>query len=72
MPNVVSVIQKIGVGVVSMKTFVSQVVVALSAVAAFTVSAGFGSSVSAVPQGVQSVAGLGTTFVDTTTDGGDW
>lgn len=67
-----SVIQKIGVGVVSTKTFVSQVVVALSAVAAFTVSAGFGSSVSAVPQGVQSVAGLGTTYVDTTTDGGDW
>ena len=67
-----SVIQKIGVGVVSTKTFVSQVVVALSAVAAFTVTAGFGSSVSAVPQGVQSVAGLGTTFVDTTTDGGDW
>ena len=67
-----SVIQKIGVDVVSPKTFVSQVVVALSAVVAFTVSAGFGSSVSAVPQGVQSVTGLGTTFVDTTTDGGDW
>ena len=67
-----SVIQKIGVGVMSPKTFVSQVVVALSAVAAFTVSAGFGSSVSAVPQGVQSVTGLGTTYVDTTTDGGDW
>ena len=67
-----SVIQKIGVDVVSPKTFVSQVVVALSAVVAFTVSAGFGSSVSAVPQGVQSVTGLGTTYVDTTTDGGDW
>ena len=67
-----SVIQKIGVGVVSLKTFVSQVVLALSAVAAFTVSGGFDSSVSAVPQGVQSVAGLGITYVDTTTDGGDW
>jgi hypothetical protein len=36
------------------------------------VSTGFDSGVSAVPQGVQNVAGLGTTYVDTTTDGGDW
>jgi len=56
----------------SPKTFVSQIVVAVGAVAAFTVSAGFSSSVSAVSQGVQSVTGLGTTYVDTTTDGGDW
>ena len=30
------------------------------------------SHVSAVQHGLQNVTGLGSTFVDTTTDGGDW
>ena len=32
----------------------------------------FSGHVSAVPQAVQNVPGLGSTYVDTTTDGGDW
>jgi len=40
--------------------------------AAASVGVGVDNRASAVSQGVQSVTGLGTTYVDTTTDGGDW
>ncbi|MFM8795009.1 MAG: hypothetical protein ACKOFF_09060, partial [Acidimicrobiales bacterium] len=44
----------------------------LCAVSAVAVVAGPSPTVSAVPNGIQAVAGLGTTYVDTVTDGGDW
>ncbi len=50
----------------------SQVIAVATVCASFTVFAGPDANVLAVTQGVQSVAGLGNTYVDTTTDGGDW
>ncbi|MEI8287703.1 MAG: hypothetical protein WCG15_10425, partial [Actinomycetes bacterium] len=48
------------------------VIAVILASAAALVAVGVDTRVSAVSQGVQSVTGLGTTYVDTTTDGGDW
>ena len=48
------------------------VIAVILASAAASVAVGIDTRVSAVSQGVQSVTGLGTTYVDTTTDGGDW
>lgn len=48
------------------------VIAVILASAAASVAVGVDTRVSAVSQGVQSVTGLGTTYVDTTTDGGDW
>ncbi|MEY4031160.1 MAG: hypothetical protein RL573_71, partial [Actinomycetota bacterium] len=54
------------------KARVSRIASVVGAFAAVTLSSGFDAHVSAVAQGVQNVAGLGSTYVDTTTDGGDW
>jgi len=56
----------------SRKARVSRIASVVGAFAAVTLWSGFDAHVSAVAQGVQNVAGLGSTYVDTTTDGGDW
>lgn len=50
----------------------SQVIAVATVCASFVVFAGPNTNVLAVTQGVQSIPGLGNTYVDTTTDGGDW
>ena len=52
--------------------FSSRVAVAFAVTIVALWTTTFSPHVSAISDGVQSVAGLGTTYVDTTTDGGDW
>lgn len=55
-----------------MRSISSRFVVALSVVVAATWNTNFTPQASAITQGLQNVPGLGSTYVDTTTDGGNW